>query len=168
MVAINDFRNGMARLAGAVNVLTTDGPAGMAGMTATAVCSVTDQPPTLLVCLNRGSFAHPIFAGNGKLCVNVLGAGQQDVSALFADRNVTMDERFGRIAWSRLATGSPVIAGALVSFDCRVVHSHDAGSHTVFLCEVEEVSQGAAQSGLVYFDRAYHGVGAAAVSSACQ
>ena len=49
------FRDGMALLAGAVNVITTDGPHGRAGFTATAVCSVTDQPPTLLVCMNRGS-----------------------------------------------------------------------------------------------------------------
>ena len=48
MVSIDLFRDGMARLAGAVNVITTDGPKGFAGITATAVCSVTDQPPTLL------------------------------------------------------------------------------------------------------------------------
>ena len=99
MIDVQNFRNGMAMLASAVNVITTDGPAGLAGFTATAVTSVTDQPPTLLVCMNRSSFAHPIFASNAVLCVNVLTAGQQDVSALFADRNVTMQDRFARTPW---------------------------------------------------------------------
>lgn len=159
MVDINDFRNGMALLAGAVNVLTTDGPDGMAGMTATAVCSVTDQPPTLLVCMNQSSYAHAIFQGNRQLCVNVLGAGQEDVSALFANRNVTMDERFSRVEWSPLVTGCPLLAGALVSFDCRIVQTQTAGSHSIFLCEVEGIRQSQNGSGLVYFKRNYHGVG---------
>ncbi len=159
MADINQFRNGMARLAGAVNVVTTDGEAGMAGITATAVCSVTDQPPTLLVCMNRNSHAHPIFVSNGQLCVNVLAADQQEVSSLFANRSVTMDERFKRIRWSCLSTGSPLVTDALVNFDCRIVNMHEAGSHSVFLCEVVQVLHGDAGAGLVYFDRQYHGVG---------
>jgi flavin reductase len=80
-VSVGEFRNGMALLPGAVTVITTDGPEGPAGFTASAVCSVTDSPPTVLVCMNRSSFAHRFFAGNGVLCVNVLSAAQQDVSA---------------------------------------------------------------------------------------
>lgn len=163
MVDITEFRNGMAMLAGAVNVITTDGPKGLAGFTATAVCSVTDQPPTLLVCMNRSSYTHPIFTENGTLCVNVLGAGQQEVSGIFADRKIPIDERFARVGWSRLATGSPLIDGAAVSFDCRVVHTHEAGSHSIFLCEVEGIRQGEDSGGLVYFNRNYHGVGATSV-----
>ena len=159
MIDVQNFRNGMAMLASAVNVITTDGPAGLAGFTATAVTSVTDQPPTLLVCMNRSSFAHPIFAGNAVLCVNVLTAGQQALSALFADRNVTMQDRFARTPWSPLATGSPALDGALVSFDCRITHTREAGSHSIFLCEVEAIRQGDSRCGLVYFDRAYHDVG---------
>jgi len=159
MVDITDFRNGMAMLAGAVNIITTDGPQGLAGFTATAVCSVTDQPPTLLVCMNRASWAHPIFSGNGVLCVNVLGAEGQDVSGIFADRSITMDERFARIGWNALATGSPLLDDAVVNFDCRIVQTHDVGSHSVFYCEVEGVRQGNSQAGLVYFNRGYHGVG---------
>lgn len=158
-VDINAFRNGMAMLAGAVTVITTDGPKGHAGFTATAVCSVTDQPPTLLVCMNRSSHAHPVFRGNHALCVNVLGVDQQAVAEIFAGRSITMDERFARVNWSRLATGSPLIDGVLVSFDCRIAHTRDAGSHCIFLCEVEGIRQGEARAGLVYFSRNYHGVG---------
>ena len=166
MVEINAFRNGMAMLASAVNVVTTGGPAGLAGFTATAVSSVTDQPPTLLVCMNRASYAHPVFAENAALCVNVLASDQQSVSGLFADRKVAMDERFARVGWRALETGSPALDGALVSFDCRIMHTADFGSHSVFFCEVEAIRQSEARDGLVYFDRCYHGVGDADVVTA--
>jgi len=67
-----DYRNAMARLGAAVSVITTDGPAGAVGFTASAVCSVTDSPPMLLVCLNRNSSASPAVHANGVLCVNVI------------------------------------------------------------------------------------------------
>lgn len=163
MVEINAFRDGMAMLASAVTVVTTGGPKGQAGFTATAVSSVTDQPPTLLVCMNRNSYGHPIFAGNATLCVNVLASDQQSVSGLFADRNVTMDERLARVGWHTLETGSPMLDGALVSFDCRIVQTAEFGSHSVFFCEVEAIGKSGARDGLVYFDRKYHGVGDADV-----
>ena len=99
MIDTHEFRNGMAMLTGAVNVITTAGADGLAGFTATAVCSVTDQPPMLLVCMNRSSYAHRFFTANGVLCVNLLGGDQQDLSGLFADRNVSMEERFQRARW---------------------------------------------------------------------
>ena len=66
----SDFRNAMAQLGSAITIITTDGPAGRFGFTASAVCSVTDSPPTLLVCMNRSSFAHGKFQHNGVLCVS--------------------------------------------------------------------------------------------------
>lgn len=167
MVDISDFRNGMARLGSAVNVVTTDGLQGRAGFTATAVCSVTDQPPTLLVCMNRSSFAHPYFVGNGVLCVNALAADQEAVSGLFANREISLEERFAGVEWDTLTTGAPVIRGALVSFDCRIVQVQEIGSHSIFCCEVADVRQhGTAKGGLVYFNRQYHGVGLPPVESA--
>lgn len=65
------FRDAMASLSAAVNIVTTDGPAGRCGITATAVCSVTDTPPTLLVCINRNSAMNPVFQATQRLCVNV-------------------------------------------------------------------------------------------------
>ena len=156
MVDINQFRNGMAQLGGAVNVVTTQGSAGLAGFTATAVCSVTDQPPTLLVCLNRSSFSHLFFTTNGVLCVNVLSSVQQDLSGVFASRDYSVEERFARAPWTKLETGSPAIDGALVNFDCRIVQTLDVGTHSVFYCEVEAIRLGEPGAGLVYFNRAYH------------
>lgn len=79
------FRDAMACVGAAVNIITTDGPAGMAGFTASAVCSVTDSPPTLLVCLNRGASVWPTFSENRTLCVNTLSAGQEPLSNLFGE-----------------------------------------------------------------------------------
>ena len=77
------FRDAMSCMGAAVNIITTDGPAGRAGFTASAVCSVTDTPPTLLVCLNRGASVWPVFNENRTLCVNTLSAGQESLSNLF-------------------------------------------------------------------------------------
>lgn len=164
-VSVGEFRNGMALLPGAVTVITTDGPEGPAGFTASAVCSVTDSPPTVLVCMNRSSFAHRFFAANGVLCVNVLSAAQQDVSGLFANREVAMAERFARCPARPLATGAPALDGALVNLDGRIVATHEVGTHSVFIVELQriQVPDGAtALPGLAYFNRGYHALGQAA------
>lgn len=153
-----EYRDGMARLAAAVNIITTDGPAGMAGFTASAVCSVTDEPPTLLVCLNRSASVHPVFAANQVLCVNVLAAGHETLSNLFGGKT-PMPERFAAAQWRPLLTGAPALTQAQVSFDARVVRQVPVGSHDVLFCEVVAMALGEAQEGLAYFQRAYRGIG---------
>src|SRR5215475_10163008 len=89
------FREGMARLGAAVHVITTDGASGKTGFTATAVCSVSDSPPTLLVCVNRGAISMPILRGNGVFCVNTLRAGDEVIADTFAGRTkVAREARF--------------------------------------------------------------------------
>jgi flavin reductase len=155
MVTRDVYRDGMARLAAAVNVITTDGPAGRGGFTASAVCSVTDDPPTLLVCVNLASRQAELLRGNGVLCVNTLAADQADISTRFATRDLTMPERYAVAAWSVLATGAPVLDGALVSFDCRIVERLERGTHGVIFCEVQAIRWGAGSVPLVYFGRRY-------------
>ena len=157
LVIKQDYRDAMARLTAAVNVITTDGPAGRAGFTATAVCSVTDDPPTLLVCLNRGASAHAAVTANAQLCVNTLASGQRDLSNLFGGKT-PMAERFAAGNWITWLTGSPVLEGAAVSFDCRVSHSTTVGTHDILFCEVLALKHQSNADGLVYFDRAYHGL----------
>ncbi|WPC73432.1 flavin reductase [Vibrio porteresiae] len=159
MIDTHLFRDGMALLGGAVNVITTDGEAGRFGFTATAVTSVTDEPPTLLVCMNRNSFAHPHFKKNGVLCVNVLRSHHQNISWDFANRDLTSEERFARHDWLTLETGSPVLEQALVGFDCVISDMHDIGTHTVFYCEVKAAKVSSEGAGLVYFNRSYHSLG---------
>jgi flavin reductase len=161
------FRNAMARVSAAVSIITTDGPAGRTGVTASAVCSVTDDPPTLLVCINRASRHNAIFKANGRLCVNTLSANQDHLSGIFAGLTKdSMDARFAAGAWSELALGSPVLVGATASFDCEINQVREVGTHTVFFCRVHEVQTHMEGSALVYFDRRYYNVRAAAAQPA--
>src|SRR5690349_15766224 len=134
------YREAMARLGAAVNVITTDGPGGRAGFTASAVCSVTDTPPTLLVCANRANDSYPAMKANGVLCVNTLAGAHEPLSPLFAGlTDHTMAARFEGATWHRLATGAPALDGALASFDCRIVQIIEVGTHDVFICEADAV-----------------------------
>ena len=111
----------MARLGTAVNVITTISADGPRGLTASAVCTVTDDPPTLLLCINRDSDVNEVFKSSGVLCVNTLSAAQERLSPIFASMTgATQQERFLEAEWTTLATGAPVLAGAVVSFDCRI------------------------------------------------
>lgn len=153
------FREAMARLAAAVHIVTTDGPAGRAGFTASAVASVTDTPPTLLVCLNRSSSVAGLFEQNKVLCVNTLTTRHQDLSRLFGGAT-PQDERFAGGEWTTRETGAPVLSDALISFDCRIENAVASGTHHVLFCQVQSIVLGAAdEEALVYFRRGYHGVG---------
>ncbi len=162
MIEATDFRDAMALLSTAVNVVTTQGASGVHGFTASAVCSVTDSPPTLLVCMQQTSRSHEHFIDNRTLSVNVLGAQHERLSNAFAS---TLDskERFGQGSWTTLTTGAPVLEDALVSFDCEIEDIQQVGTHSVFMCRVVAIKQSDLQSGqeesLVYFNRAYHNVG---------
>jgi flavin reductase (DIM6/NTAB) family NADH-FMN oxidoreductase RutF len=151
----SSFREAMSRLGAAVHVVTTAGPAGKTGFTATAVCSVSDQPPTLLVCLNRRSQSAPVLSANGVFCVNTLNAGEEVIADLFAGRGGTREERFSRGEWIALETGAPVLASAVVAFDCRVVEIRAVASHNVIFGAVEAVRLGPPAPALVYHERAY-------------
>lgn len=149
------FRDAMAHLGAAVNVVTTDGPGGRAGFSATAICSVTDSPPTLLVCLNRKASVHAAVASNAVLCVNTLGAGHQDLAQLFGGKT-PQDERFAQATWSTLSTGAPVLDDALISFDCRIVDRLASGTHDILIAEIKDIRLGELREGLIYFGRRYH------------
>jgi len=150
------FREAMARLGAAVHVVTTAGPGGKSGFTATAVCSVSDQPAMLLVCLNRRSNSAPVLSQNGVFCVNTLGAAEENLANMFAGRSgVHLEDRFGVGEWTTLKTGSPVLATAVVAFDCRTIEIKAMASHNVVFGAVEAVRLGPAGPALVYHDRIY-------------
>ena len=152
----NAFRQAMSRLGAAVHVITTEGPAGKTGFTATAVCSVSDAPPTLLVCLNRKSDSAPVLLGNKVFCVNTLAFGEEAIADTFAGRSgLKGTDRFGCGEWLRLATGSPVLASAVVAFDCRTIEAKPVASHYVIYGAVEAVRLGPTSEALVYHDRLY-------------
>jgi flavin reductase len=148
----------MARLAAAVNVVSSAGPAGRAGLTASAICSVTDTPPTLLVCINRASRCGEVFRRNGVLCVNVLGPEHESLSRDFATPERDWDSCFAGGAWEYLETGAPALRSAQVAFDCVIRAAHDVGTHSILLSEVVAIRRRSEVGALVYFDRAYHTV----------
>lgn len=158
MIEVTDFRNAMSLLTSAVNVVTTAGASGRYGFTASAVCSVTDTPPTLLVCMNTASSSHVHFLDNKVLTVNVLGAHHQHISNAFASK-MSPAERFACGTWSELTTGAPVLDDALVSFDCKIDQMQQVGTHTIFICQIVAIQQNEHDQSLVYFNRAYHHVG---------
>jgi flavin reductase len=150
------FREAMTRLGAAVHLVTTAGPAGKTGFTATAVCSVSDQPATLLVCLNRRSNSAPLMAQNGVFCVNTLGAAESNLADIFAGRSgVHLEERFSVGEWTTLKTGSPVLTTAVVAFDCRTIDIKAVASHNVIFGAVQAVRLGPGGPALVYHGRAY-------------
>lgn len=156
MVDRQTYREAMARFGAAVSVVTTDGPAGRYGFTASAVCSVTDDPPTLLVCVNRKNDSHPALLANGVLCVNTLASDQQEISGLFGGSVSDQATRFAGGSWDAMVTGAPALLGAVVTFDCRVSQVTEVATHTVVFATVAAVRHGAQHDGLMYFARAYH------------
>lgn len=158
MIEATDFRDAMSLLTTAVNIITTEGSAGAHGFTASAVCSVTDTPPTLLVCMNQTSRSHNHFVENKTLSVNVLGAQHESISNAFASK-MNSQERFEYGSWSQLKTGAPILEDALVSFDCEIQDIQQVGTHSVFMCRVVAIKQSEQEESLVYFNRAYSRVG---------
>lgn len=152
-----DFVHAMSRAAATVSVVTTDGPAGRAGVTVSAMTSVSadGEAPTILVCVNKGaSAADPILA-NGHFVVNVLSAEQQIVADTFASRTEAPGgDKFAVGRWGTLTTGSPVL-DALASFDCEVQSAELVGTHHVIIGLVRAVQVSEEGSPLIYGMRSY-------------
>lgn len=161
-----DFRNAMAAVPAPVHIITTDGPAGKAGITATAFTAITDDPPTVLVCLNRQSYAARVVLENQRLAVNTLPDGMNDSAGRFAGvGKLDMQARFlTQEGWTILASGAPVLPAALSVFDCDVASVQEMGTHYLIFCHVLQAisrpSEADAQ-GMIYHQRSYKRTAAA-------
>lgn len=153
-ISLAQFKLGMRGLAGAVSIITSAHAGHRYGMTATAVCSASAEPPTVLVCVNKATSTHGAIAKGGVFCVNALRAEDLDLSTLFSGTQ-SGEARFRSRDWTRLATGSPVLIDSLVSFDCRVVKKMTHGTHSIFLGQVEQVLFGKKGRPLLYADGQY-------------
>ena len=150
------FREALAHAATAVTVIATDGAAGKAGVTCSAVCSVSDAPPTILFCVNRRSAANSVIKANGLLSVNWLHALQTDVSQVFSGiGQIPMSERFNDERWQPSEHGIPYRTDALVSVDCRIASAMEIGTHSVFVARVLNARKTVGAAPLVYCQRAY-------------
>lgn len=150
------YRDCMARFAGAVSIVTTDGPAGRRGVTASAVVSVSDNPPTLLVCLNRNRAENRWFGNNQCIAINVLCADQIALARAFAgEGHAEMDDRFALGHWSAGESGAPILADARVTLDCRVREVQAVHTHLVVMAEAIGGHGGRDDPALIYLDRRY-------------
>jgi flavin reductase len=150
------FREAMSRIAASVHIVTTDGPAGLAGITATAVASVTLEPPMMLFCINKASPSAARMIANGIFCINTLAAAHETLADIFAGRTGhRLSERFTQGEWTKLATGCPVLCGAAAAFDCRLVETKEVMTHLVMIGAVEAVDFGPEGGGLTYAQRKY-------------
>lgn len=137
-VSAEDHRYGMRHFAVGVTIITARDGETRAGLTATAVCSVTADPPRLVVFVNKNVAASQVVLNSGALCVNVLAGDQEEVAKAFAGmiQDVHGDARFAHGRWRELVTGAPTLDGSLANFDCRVIKVFDESTHHAFLCEV--------------------------------
>ncbi|PXW25695.1 flavin reductase [Paraburkholderia caballeronis] len=154
---VTDFRDAMARLGAAVHIITTDGAVGRAGFTASAVCSVTDSPPSVLVCINRNSSAYAATLGNRTVCINTLSASQQPLSAAFSAK-APMDVRFESGEWIEEAGRAPALRDAIMSLHCRIASTVSVGTHDILLCEVDRIDANPHSGILIYYNRKYHDI----------
>ena len=152
------FLEGMSHTAATVNVVTTDGAHGRAGVTVSAMSSVSaDTPrPSLLVCVHHMSAAATAIVENGVFCVNVLRDDQSYISDTFAGRHKTADgDKFSCAEWTTQVTGAPRVVDPLVAFDCRMVSGERVGTHHVFIGEVQEIFTSERGSPLIFSNRSY-------------
>ncbi len=150
------YRDAMANFAGAVHVVATDGEAGRRGVTVIAACSVSDNPPTILVCLNRENGRNDAFRDNGVFSLNTLADRHQDMSADFAGlTGKPAQERFDAALWDTIATGAPTLKDALAVFDCELVEAKDFATHRVLFGRVTGLRVGDNLPPLIYHRRAW-------------
>jgi flavin reductase (NADH)/flavin reductase len=135
----DSFKSGMRHLAAHVCLITTVGPDGARnGLTATAVCSVSADPPTLLCCVNRQIAPFAAIRESGIFAVNVLGVKDRELAERFAGV-VQGEERFDTGIWDTLSTGAPTLESALAIFDCRLTRLEEVATHGILFGEIQAV-----------------------------
>ncbi|MFK4771637.1 flavin reductase family protein [Rhizobium sp. ZW T2_16] len=145
------FRAAMRIVATPVTVITTGAGDARHGMTASAVCSLSDQPPMIIACVNSKSAVLPYIRANGCFTANFLAEAQSALAERFAGMTkIYGPERFELGTWGTLATGAPVLHDALAAFDCRLECEYDSPTHAVLVGRVEAIMHEPASRSLVY------------------
>ena len=150
------FLDGMSRAAFCVNVVTTAGAAGRAGVTVSAMSPVSadGNSPTVLVCIHHQSKTAAAIVENGVFCINILRDDQSDIADRFGGRKLGDADKFAYGRWVEGDTRAPRLADAVVAFDCRVLSAERVGTHHIFIGAVASVTMGFGTA-LIYADRAY-------------
>jgi flavin reductase (DIM6/NTAB) family NADH-FMN oxidoreductase RutF len=133
------FRASMRAVAASVSLVTScDENGGWHGMAVTSASSLSMDPPSMMVAINRAASIHPIIQKSGRYALNLMGEGHAALLEAFS-RSDMRNRRFLPDQWQAGANGLPVLKGALSAHLCRVVAAHEFGTHTVFFGEVEDV-----------------------------
>lgn len=154
-VSSADFRSALSRFASGVTVVTTKDAAGKRfGITVSAFCSVSLDPPLVLICIEKTTGSHHAFEQSGRFTVNILASNEPHVSDHFAS---LIEDKFAGIEHAVDEHGVPILQGSLATLQCRLFKTLDGGDHSIFIGEVEHVIVRDADP-LVYFKGSYHTV----------
>ena len=145
------FRRAMSQFASGVTVVTTENRGTLYGMTVASFASVSLVPPLVLVCIEKTAGTHDAIAGAGTFGVSILGRDQADLSTRFASKV----DRFAGLDLRRGELGTPLLATALASIECRLVDQLPGGDHSIFVGEVVDARVTEGQP-LLYFRSGYH------------
>jgi 3-hydroxy-9,10-secoandrosta-1,3,5(10)-triene-9,17-dione monooxygenase reductase component len=144
-----ELRTVLGNFASGVSVVTASTRNGPVGMTIQSFCSLSLDPPMVLICPGQSSTSWPRIEGVGRLCVNVLAEGQGGIARQFARSGI---DRYAGIDWSPApSTGSPILPGALAWIDCEVDSVWPGGDHLLVTCRVRSLSATPDLNPLVYF-----------------
>lgn len=150
------FKAVMRNVAGAVSIITASHGGERAGLTATSLTALSAEPPTVIVCINRGASAWPKIEAAGHFAINVLAARHQSVADRFAGRGGFKGEaRFADGDWAPLVTGAPTLAGALAVLDCETDEAIERHSHTILIGRIKAIRQAKDEGALLYWRGVY-------------
>ena len=150
------FRSVLGRFASGVTVVTTRDAEGRDhGMTVSAFCSVSLEPPLVLCCIERTAAMHEVLERTSHFVANILSAAQEALSRRFSEPQA---DRFDGIGYERGQSGGAVLGGALAWLECRTVARHAAGDHTIVVGEVEN-AEARSGSPLLYYRGGYNQLG---------
>jgi len=157
---VGEFKKTMRHCTGAVALVTVGREAGRrTGLTVTAVCSLSDDPPSLLVCINRNASAHPRIREDRCFGVNFLNQEQVPLALTFSGQNgVDGDDRFCFGNWTTGITGAPLLDDAIASFDCELREEFETKTHSIFIGNVRGVRAASTAQPLLYLRGAFHSV----------
>ncbi len=147
------FKQAMAHFATGVTIVATMGEEWPVGITANAFCSVSLDPPLVLVCIANSLHTHRQIEETGAFAVSILSLDQMEWADRFAGRYPEMSNRFEGIPYRTAVTGSPVLPDSLSWVDCVLRHRYDGGDHTIFVGEVVAGEAGGAGDPLLYYER---------------
>jgi flavin reductase (DIM6/NTAB) family NADH-FMN oxidoreductase RutF/nitroreductase len=133
LVSSDRFKSLMRNIASSVAVITTSQGGKQHGMTATAICSVSAEPATILIVVNRSTRSHPIISATRTFTVNVLAENQHEISGRFSSKH---EDPFVDIAFRAGSNGNPIIKDVAAYIECAIVSEIDVGTHTIFIGHV--------------------------------